>query len=155
MGRTRRFDESAVVAAAAEAFRTNGYEGTGVDELLRAVGLNRGSLYQAFGSKRGIFLAALRSALDRADPADPADTELDLMLVALLELAPRDAEIRALLASWLADGAQISDSATILGSRLLVRAGVASDRQTGRARQARTSSSSATNQPRTRGGTSP
>ena len=27
--------------------------------MLRAVGLHRGSLYQAFGSKRGIFVAAL------------------------------------------------------------------------------------------------
>lgn len=119
MGRTRSFDEGAVLARAAAAFRTTGYEGTGVDELLTAVGLHRGSLYKAFGSKRGIFLAALRSALSTG----PVDTHtLDLVLVALVELAPRDAEIRELLGHHLAG---LPTPGLTCGERLLDRAGLA------------------------------
>lgn len=53
-------------------------------------GLHRGSLYAAFGSKRGLFRTALHHAVDqRLDQAG------DLVLVAMLELAPRDLEVRA------------------------------------------------------------
>lgn len=47
-----------MVAAAARLFLERGYEATAIDELVVACGLHRGSLYKAFGSKRGIFLAA-------------------------------------------------------------------------------------------------
>lgn len=55
MGRRRNFDEQVVVQAAAGAFLRAGYEGTSIEELVTATGLLRGSLYQAFGSKRGLF----------------------------------------------------------------------------------------------------
>ncbi len=121
MGRTRSFVESEVVAAARRAFLATGYEGTSVDDLVTATGLHRGSLYGAFGSKRGLFVAALRQALGDATQhctgphctgphcTGPAaggraldDETLDLVLVALLELAPRDAEVRSLVAACLA-----------------------------------------------------
>ena len=126
MGRTRSFVESEVVAAARRAFLATGYEGTSVDDLVTATGLHRGSLYGAFGSKRGLFVAALRQALGDATQhctgphctgphctgphcTGPAaggraldDETLDLVLVALLELAPRDAEVRSLVAGCLA-----------------------------------------------------
>ena len=63
MGRRRSVDEHAVVVAAATAFTDLGDEATAVDDLLQATGLQRGSLYQAFGSKRGLFLATLRAHL--------------------------------------------------------------------------------------------
>lgn len=113
MGRTRSFDEATVVASAAEQFRSNGYEGTSLDDLLRVTGLHRGSLYQAFGSKRGLFLAALTSTR----------WDVDLLLVALLELAPFDDHVREICASSLASGAT-EDVARALGERLLVRAGI-------------------------------
>ena len=118
MGRTRSFDEADVVARASASFRATGYEGTGVDELLHAVGLHRGSLYRAFGSKRGLFVVVLRQALS-TDPL--GEGELDLVLVALLELAPRDREVRALLAGRLR---RADASPAVLGARLLDRAGL-------------------------------
>ncbi len=55
MGRPRKFEESHVIAAACDAFRTGGYEGTSVDDLTAATGLGKGSLYAAFGGKRELF----------------------------------------------------------------------------------------------------
>ncbi|KQP66897.1 TetR/AcrR family transcriptional regulator [Nocardioides sp. Leaf285] len=115
MGRNRLFDEADVVRRATRAFLVAGYEGTSVGELVTATGLHRGSLYQAFGSKRGLFLACLRHVVtDRS-----ADVAMDLVLVALLELAPRDPEVCGLLGDHLdRRGVTAHD----LGARLLARA---------------------------------
>ncbi|WP_393086826.1 TetR/AcrR family transcriptional regulator [Streptomyces sp. LN704] len=59
MARTREFDTDAVVASAMEAFRRTGYEGTSMRDLAEATGLGSGSIYAAFGSKEGLYLAAL------------------------------------------------------------------------------------------------
>ena len=115
MGRTRGFDEACVVRQANDAFLATGYEATSVDDLVRATGLQRGSLYQAFGSKRGIFLAALRQVT--VDPRAPST--LDLLLIAALEMAPRDDEIRRLVAEAVVG---LDDPAQVLGDRLLQRA---------------------------------
>lgn len=64
MGRPRTFDEDEAVAAAARLFAVHGFEGTSVDDLVGALGIHRGSLYKVFGSKRGLYLAALRRHLD-------------------------------------------------------------------------------------------
>ncbi|WP_405010642.1 TetR/AcrR family transcriptional regulator [Kitasatospora sp. NBC_01539] len=64
MGRPRAFDEDEAVAAAARLFAARGFEGTSVDDLVGALGVHRGSLYKVFGSKRGLYLAALRRHLD-------------------------------------------------------------------------------------------
>src|ERR1700712_4386390 len=42
-----------------DAFRRNGYEGTSMRDLADATGLGSGSLYAAFGSKDGLYLASL------------------------------------------------------------------------------------------------
>jgi TetR/AcrR family transcriptional repressor of nem operon len=49
----------AVVEAAMTAFRRRGFEGTSLQDLVDATGLGRGSLYAAFGSKEGLYLAAV------------------------------------------------------------------------------------------------
>jgi AcrR family transcriptional regulator len=59
MGRPRAFDYERVVAAAKEVFWDHGYEGTSVDDLEHATGLNRSSLYGTFETKLGVFQAAL------------------------------------------------------------------------------------------------
>src|SRR3954469_9833039 len=59
MARIREFDVDAAVGAAMEAFRRTGYEGTSMRDLAEATGLGSGSIYAAFGSKEGLFLAAL------------------------------------------------------------------------------------------------
>jgi AcrR family transcriptional regulator len=116
MGRNRSFDEADVITRASAAFLRSGYEGTSVEELVEATGLHRGSLYQAFGSKRGLYVACLRGALDTR-PHDESTT--DLVLVSLLELAPRDTEVRDLLRDHLAREGTTPDH---LGARLLARA---------------------------------
>ncbi len=59
MARPREFDAESVLSAATAVFWRNGFAGTSLAQLDRAVGLNRASLYNAFGDKRGLFLACL------------------------------------------------------------------------------------------------
>lgn len=118
MGRNRSYDEDEVLVKCAAQFLQTGYEGTSIDDLVTATGLHRGSLYGAFGSKRGIFLAVLAQLASTG----MRDTEsADLVLVALLELAPRDEGVRELTARILADTADLGTPES-LGSRLLARA---------------------------------
>jgi TetR/AcrR family transcriptional repressor of nem operon len=117
MGRKRTFIEADVVARCAAAFRATGYEGTSIDDLVAATGLHRGSLYSAFGSKRGLFLVALRAC----DGADASPDTADLLLVALMELAPRDPGIREVVLGILDDPTSPHTPET-LGRRLLERA---------------------------------
>lgn len=64
MARTRAFDTDEVVQAARDVFWTLGYDAAAMPDLERATGLGRSSLYNAFGSKRGLFEAAVQSYLN-------------------------------------------------------------------------------------------
>ena len=59
MGRHRAFDEAEVVEKAMQAFWKNGWRDATPQRLVEATGLSRSSLYTTFGSKQGLFLAAL------------------------------------------------------------------------------------------------
>lgn len=118
MGRNRTFVETDVVAQCAAMFRTTGYEGTSIDDLVQATGLHRGSLYKAFGSKRGLFVLALEQS---ATLATPTNDTTDLLLVAFMELAPRDPEIRS-IAFKILSGTTPKHTPQSLGARLLERA---------------------------------
>ncbi|MBW3084269.1 hypothetical protein KEM60_00456 [Austwickia sp. TVS 96-490-7B] len=76
-------------------------------------------MYKIFGSKYGLFRAALADVITR-QASDPAAQ--DLVLVALLELAPRDEAVRrdALHATTLG----VADDPRAVGERLLRRAGI-------------------------------
>ena len=118
MGRKPEYDEAEVIRAAARLFGTRGYAACSVDDLVQGLGVHRGSLYRAFGSKRGLFVEVLRahteteipklamalrraSAQDRVTVAANAEA-LDLVVVAAWETAG-DRHIATLVQAALAD----------------------------------------------------
>jgi AcrR family transcriptional regulator len=64
MGRLQTFDSTTVVQSARDVFWDLGYDGASLADLEAATGLNRSSLYHAFGSKRGLFDAAVNDYRD-------------------------------------------------------------------------------------------
>ena len=64
MGRLQTFDSTAVVQSARDVFWDVGFDGASLADLESATGVNRSSLYHAFGSKRGLFDAAVTDYLD-------------------------------------------------------------------------------------------
>lgn len=59
MSRPRQFNPETVIDAAMNQFWETGYLGTKLPDLLRAMGMSRGSFYKAFDSKKNVFLRAL------------------------------------------------------------------------------------------------
>jgi AcrR family transcriptional regulator len=60
-GRPRSFDEREALEKAIRVFRSKGYDGVTIDDLVAGMGVGRPSLYAVFGDKRTIFLRALRA----------------------------------------------------------------------------------------------
>jgi TetR/AcrR family transcriptional regulator, copper-responsive repressor len=58
-GRPRAYNPEAALQRATESFWRAGYSATSLDDLSAATGMNRPSLYGAFGDKRELYLAAL------------------------------------------------------------------------------------------------
>ena len=58
-GRPRAYDPDTALARAAATFWKAGYAGTSLDDLSEATGMNRPSLYAAFGDKRDLYLKTL------------------------------------------------------------------------------------------------
>lgn len=130
-GRPRAYDPATAFAAVADAFWERGFQGASLDDLAAATGMNRPSLYAAFGDKKAMYLEALarirvqvNAGLDAILAANftPREALLQFYLRALPvylsgEKGPRgcltictasveaaeDADIRAALAAMLGD----------------------------------------------------
>ena len=77
---TRQFDEDALLEAALRTFWQSGFAATSMIDVAAATGVQRGSLYNAYGDKEQLFLLAferyssrfldsVRQALSNPDPA--------------------------------------------------------------------------------------
>ena len=119
MARTKEFDRDVVLDKAMRLFWRQGYEATSLRDLLVAMGIGRQSMYDTFGDKHALFLAALDryaatvgaplfAPLREPGPVKPAlrhvfaaaiDGSLDascpgcLMVNATAELAPSDRDV--------------------------------------------------------------
>ncbi|HTK86778.1 MAG TPA: TetR/AcrR family transcriptional regulator [Nitrospiraceae bacterium] len=82
MARAKEFNPEDALDKAMQVFWHKGYEATSVEDLLKAMDLNRGSLYDTFGDKRQLFLKVMDryctsfvgpklSLLDQPGPALP------------------------------------------------------------------------------------
>lgn len=89
MPRTQAFDSAAVARSARGVFWRHGFTATSIPALEEATGINRSSIYNAFGSKQGLFEAAVKSYLDEVVRPRLAPLQADVVapgaLVAYLE----------------------------------------------------------------------
>jgi AcrR family transcriptional regulator len=74
-GRPRSFDAEATLEQAALTFWRQGYATTSLDDLSAATGLNRPSLYGAFGDKHELYLQALRLYTEQSNQGIAAALE--------------------------------------------------------------------------------
>lgn len=66
MARPREFNEDKALEGAMNVFWAHGYEGASLPELLKGMGLTRGSLYKAYKDKKSLFI----NILHRYDEAE-------------------------------------------------------------------------------------
>ena len=65
MARPKSFDPETALACAMAVFQEKGYEAASVADLTERMGINRFSMYDTFGDKRSLYLAALDRYVDR------------------------------------------------------------------------------------------
>ena len=108
-GRPRSFDERDALEKATRVFRSKGYDGVTIDDLVAGMGVGRPSLYSVFGDKRTIFLRVLRAY---AEAKGRSRCEGALLAAGASRLARRLHEVHAV------------ESATEEGSRPGMSSGV-------------------------------
>lgn len=67
MARTKGFDENQALEAAMRLFWEKGYAATSLHDLEQGTGLNRASIYNAFGNKRNLFKRCLARYVGRVE----------------------------------------------------------------------------------------
>ncbi|MGD1840272.1 MAG: TetR/AcrR family transcriptional regulator [Thermonemataceae bacterium] len=83
MGRTKAFVEEEVLDKAIDLFWCKGYNAASMQEIVDHLGISRSSLYDTFGDKKALFMAALqqyrrkagnnlKKIVNQADPVLPA-----------------------------------------------------------------------------------
>jgi TetR/AcrR family transcriptional repressor of nem operon len=129
MARHKEFNPDEAVEAAVQVFWDKGYEATSIQDLVNAMGINRGSLYDTFGDKAGLFEAALecyfnatplRRLMQHANSATPR-REIERLFDDLIERATSpDGRRGCLLTNTLTELCSRDDRlAKKLGSRML------------------------------------
>ncbi|MBN8883673.1 MAG: TetR/AcrR family transcriptional regulator [Salana multivorans] len=106
MGRPRKIDEDTAIDRAMDLFWRQGYRGTSPQDLVDAVGMGKGSLYHAFGSKRELFGRALDRYRDQqailVDEAlarpGPVKERIANALVLMVDMNAADPDRRGCLA---------------------------------------------------------
>jgi len=63
LGRPREYDPELALQRATDAFWDGGFSGTSLDDLSAQMGMNRPSLYAAFGDKEALYLKTLENYL--------------------------------------------------------------------------------------------
>ena len=120
MARPREFDEERVLDAAMRVFWKKGYPGTSLQDLVDATGLERPSIYNAYGNKRGIFcrvfdlyasnyLSHTRDLLEKAPTAGEA---IDALLRNLIKQQFRSEMPHGCLAGLAASECEMHDPNT-------------------------------------------
>src|ERR1700732_3588894 len=65
-GRPRTYQPEVALGKALDLFRKDGFAATSLDDLSAATGMNRPSLYGAFGDKRELYIKSIRRYRDDA-----------------------------------------------------------------------------------------
>ena len=101
IGRPRKIEPEVVLQRAVELFWRYGYEATSMADLVKATGLHKGSLYQLYGSKKQLFIAALNLYIQdvyesvqriERETTDPAMAYHEIMLMIINRLETNDCQ---------------------------------------------------------------
>ena len=93
MARSKAFNKEEVLDKAVEVFWAKGYEAASIQDLVDAMGIQRGSLYATFGGKQQLFLTALnrygevvvKKLLEILGSKDSAFESIELFFAQLVE----------------------------------------------------------------------
>ncbi|ABX04139.1 MAG TPA: TetR/AcrR family transcriptional regulator [Herpetosiphon sp.] len=86
VGRPRAFDRDVALNQALEVFWNLGYEGASLSDLTEAMGINRPSLYAAFGNKESLFREVLNRYYELSLPSILAALDHPQIAIALEQL---------------------------------------------------------------------
>jgi len=84
-GRPRAYEPDVALGKALDLFRKDGFAATSLDDLSAATGMNRPSLYGAFGDKRELYIKSYESYRDRARQRMGETFAIDLPLREMLQ----------------------------------------------------------------------
>src|SRR5712672_3206326 len=84
-GRPRAYQPEIALGKALDLFRKDGFAATSLDDLSAATGMNRPSLYGAFGDKRNLYIKSYESYRDRARQRMGETFAIDLPLREMLQ----------------------------------------------------------------------
>jgi len=120
MARPKIFNEEDVIDKAVKVFWAKGYEATSMQDLVNAMGIQRGSLYATFGSKQQLFLKSLnrysvtvvKNLLEILNSKPSAIESIELFFAQLVEHLLTAGELRSCLVTNSAIERGLNDNET-------------------------------------------